>query len=209
MLTDGTVTKIWFECGENYMRFARAILAAQGAATVTDQNLIRELQEALFFWMPSIAGQDGPDGERAENDSMLLMGWNGGNETGCYGDRMLATIDALKKARNEALLSAERAREERNREHVRLNAEWMAKCEELRKERDHYQMAGETEAKFADEFREKAEHHERMRFAIGGCVTEDESRLICSIRYGENRWTGPSTLSWRRRRDRRCTALKQ
>jgi hypothetical protein len=35
--------------------------------------------------------------------------------------------------RNAALLDAERAREERNREHVRLNAEWMAKCEELRK----------------------------------------------------------------------------
>jgi hypothetical protein len=35
--------------------------------------------------------------------------------------------------RNAAQIDAERAREERNREHVRLNAEWMAKCEELRK----------------------------------------------------------------------------
>jgi hypothetical protein len=40
--------------------------------------------------------------------------------------------DSLRKRLSEALLSAERAREERNREHVRLNAEWMAKCEELR-----------------------------------------------------------------------------
>lgn len=38
----------------------------------------------------------------------------------------------------EALLSAERAREERNREHVRLNAEWMAKCEALRKDAARY-----------------------------------------------------------------------
>jgi hypothetical protein len=66
-------------------------------------------------------------------------------------------IDTLRRERSEALLSAERAREERNREHVRLNAEWMVKCEELRKERDHYQMAAEAEAKFADEFRENAE----------------------------------------------------
>jgi hypothetical protein len=43
-------------------------------------------------------------------------------------------IDSLRKSLSEALLDAERAREERNREHVRLNAEWMAKCEELRKD---------------------------------------------------------------------------
>lgn len=43
-------------------------------------------------------------------------------------------VEKLRKSRAEALLDAERAREERNREHVRLNAGWMAKCEELRKD---------------------------------------------------------------------------
>jgi hypothetical protein len=76
-------------------------------------------------------------------------------------------IAELERERADALLDAERAREERNREHVRLNAEWMAKCEELRKERDHYQMAAEAEAKFADEFREKAEElADKMRMDI-------------------------------------------
>jgi hypothetical protein len=38
----------------------------------------------------------------------------------------------LLRLNTEVLLDAERAREERNREHVRLNSEWMAKCEKLR-----------------------------------------------------------------------------
>jgi hypothetical protein len=49
-----------------------------------------------------------------------------------------ATTTDLRKQLAEALLDAERAREERNREHVRLNAEWMAKCEELRKDSERY-----------------------------------------------------------------------
>jgi hypothetical protein len=51
---------------------------------------------------------------------------------GCR-DPQIDEISSLRKKLAEALLDAERAREERNREHVRLNAEWMAKCEELRK----------------------------------------------------------------------------
>jgi Ead/Ea22-like protein len=57
---------------------------------------------------------------------------------------LLDEIASLHKSLSEALLDAERAREERNREHVRLNAKWMAKCEELRKDAAEI-VAGEIE----------------------------------------------------------------
>ncbi|WP_438391137.1 hypothetical protein [Caballeronia sp. DA-9] len=63
------------------------------AQSVRDEELaeakkhIADLQKALFYWMPSIAGQPNPDGERAANDAYLLFGWAAGDEENCYGDR--------------------------------------------------------------------------------------------------------------------------
>jgi hypothetical protein len=56
----------------------------------------------------------------------------------CVTQEVRLVTERLRRERAEALLDAERAREERNREHVRLNAEWIAKCEELRKDALRY-----------------------------------------------------------------------
>lgn len=44
---------------------------------------------------------------------------------------LLDRLEAAEKARKDAILDAERARDERNRVHVRLNAEWIEKTKTL------------------------------------------------------------------------------
>jgi len=58
-------------------------------------ELVQRLQRALDFWMPAIAGGDGPDSERAASDAALLIGLEK-YEADCYGDRMLDEIDRLR-----------------------------------------------------------------------------------------------------------------
>ena len=49
-------------------------------------------------------------------------------------DSLLSELEAANQKRKEAVMDAERAREERNREHVKLNAEWIEKTNALRAE---------------------------------------------------------------------------
>ena len=49
-------------------------------------------------------------------------------------DLLLAEVEAANQKRKEAQLDAEKAREERNRVHVKLNAEWIEKTNALRAE---------------------------------------------------------------------------
>ncbi|QTO46380.1 hypothetical protein [Burkholderia latens] len=49
-------------------------------------------------------------------------------------DLLLAEVEAANQKRKEAVLDAEKAREERNRVHVKLNAEWIEKTNALRAE---------------------------------------------------------------------------
>jgi hypothetical protein len=65
---------------------------AQGAETVAeDVSLVRELQKALFYWMPSIAGEDSPAGQKAAEHAYLLVGLND-NSLDCYGDQARASL---------------------------------------------------------------------------------------------------------------------
>lgn len=47
-------------------------------------------------------------------------------------NRLRAALEASDKKRKEAILDAEKARDERNRAHIKLNAEWIEKTAELR-----------------------------------------------------------------------------
>ncbi|HDR8949575.1 TPA: hypothetical protein QDA71_006692, partial [Burkholderia vietnamiensis] len=49
-------------------------------------------------------------------------------------DLLLAELEASDQKRKEAILDAEKARDERNRAHVKLNAEWIEKTNALRAE---------------------------------------------------------------------------
>ncbi|KVS06737.1 hypothetical protein WK29_23590 [Burkholderia vietnamiensis] len=49
-------------------------------------------------------------------------------------DLLLAEVEASDQKRKEAILDAEKARDERNRAHVKLNAEWIEKTNALRAE---------------------------------------------------------------------------
>ncbi|WP_131754065.1 hypothetical protein [Burkholderia vietnamiensis] len=49
-------------------------------------------------------------------------------------DLLLAEVEASDQKRKEAILDAEKARDERNRAHVKLNAEWIEKTNALRVE---------------------------------------------------------------------------
>jgi len=65
----------------------------------SERDHITRLQVALAFWMPSIAGEDSPDGARAAQDAMLLYGLDKDEEPDRYGNRardQLATVLADK-----------------------------------------------------------------------------------------------------------------
>lgn len=47
-------------------------------------------------------------------------------------DTLLAALESSDQRRKEAVLDAEKARDERNRIHVKLNAEWIEKTADLR-----------------------------------------------------------------------------
>ena len=49
-------------------------------------------------------------------------------------DSLLSELEAANQKRKAAVMDAERAREERNREHVKLNAEWIERTAALRAE---------------------------------------------------------------------------
>jgi hypothetical protein len=88
------VSKEEYENSEYRKR--RAPLASSPTAQ-DDKTIIRELQKALFYWMPSIAGQDSPAGIKAAEHSYLLYGLDD-NSTDCEGDRMMASIGIRNRA---------------------------------------------------------------------------------------------------------------
>jgi hypothetical protein len=57
---------------------------------------VTRLQFALDFWMPSIASEESSDGERAAQDAILQLGLDK-DASDCYGDRLCAEIEALRK----------------------------------------------------------------------------------------------------------------
>jgi hypothetical protein len=57
---------------------------------------VTSLQTALDFWMPSIASEESPDGERAAQDAILVLGLDK-VASDCYGDRICTEIEALRK----------------------------------------------------------------------------------------------------------------
>jgi hypothetical protein len=121
---------------------------------VTDYAKLREVSEAMN------AAVGSPDHCKFE---MLRMDFRNVTEP----DTILALLDemdSLRKSRAEALLDAERAREERNREHVRLNAEWMAKCEELRKDAQMVYQVKYESGGWIDHDKEKTEWFARMGY---------------------------------------------
>jgi hypothetical protein len=83
------------------IRLARAASTsanvAQGAEAVTeDISLVRELQKALFYWMPRIAGEDSPAGHKAAEHSYLLIGLDD-NSTECYGDQARSSLGIVNR----------------------------------------------------------------------------------------------------------------
>ncbi|CAB3729817.1 hypothetical protein LMG22037_05479 [Paraburkholderia phenoliruptrix] len=68
------------------------------AATVAndDLSLVRELQKALFYWMPAIAGEDSPAGQKAAEHAYLLIGFDG-NSLDCYGDQMRSSLGIVNR----------------------------------------------------------------------------------------------------------------
>lgn len=62
------------------------------------REVIRELQKALFYWMPSIAGEDSPAGQKAAEHAYLLYGVQDYSAE-CEGDRLMQSL----RIRNQAL----------------------------------------------------------------------------------------------------------
>jgi hypothetical protein len=60
------------------------------------REIIRELQKALFYWMPCIAGEDSPAGQKAAEHSYLLVGLDD-NSTECWGDQILHYVGTLNR----------------------------------------------------------------------------------------------------------------
>jgi hypothetical protein len=60
------------------------------------REIIRELQKALFYWMPRIAGEDSPAGQKAAEHSYLLVGLDD-NSTECWGDQILHYVGTLNR----------------------------------------------------------------------------------------------------------------
>ena len=92
-------------------------LASERAANarLTEENeaherVIARLQSAVAFWMPAIAGEEGPDSDRAAEDAMLLYGL-AEDATDCYGDRMRAEFERVRacNAQGDALVIEMRA----------------------------------------------------------------------------------------------------
>ncbi|MFM0435946.1 hypothetical protein PQQ84_05760 [Paraburkholderia strydomiana] len=67
---------------------------SQSAKVTEDVSLVRELQKALFYWMPGIAGEDSPAGQKAAEHAYLLVGLDD-NSTECWGDQILNYIGTL------------------------------------------------------------------------------------------------------------------
>jgi hypothetical protein len=67
------------------------------AVVMDERAIIRELQKALFYWMPSIAGEDSPAGHKAAEHSYLLVGLDD-NSLDCYGDQMRKSLAIANQA---------------------------------------------------------------------------------------------------------------
>jgi len=80
-----------------------------------------------------------------------------------------AELEASNQKRKEAVMDAERAREERNREHVKLNAEWVERTAALR---------AELEAREADR-------------------RDQLTRLLTTIEK-DSEWANPRAVDWTR-----------
>jgi hypothetical protein len=66
------------------------------SAEQDNREIIRELQKALFYWMPRIAGEDSPAGQKAAEHSYLLVGLDD-NSTECWGDQILHYVSTLNR----------------------------------------------------------------------------------------------------------------
>jgi hypothetical protein len=66
------------------------------SAEQDNREIIRELQKALFYWMPRIAGEDSPAGQKAAEHSYLLVGLDD-NSTECWGDQILHYVGTLNR----------------------------------------------------------------------------------------------------------------
>jgi hypothetical protein len=66
------------------------------AVVLDERATIRELQKALFYWMPRIAGEDSPAGRKAAEHAYLLVGLDD-NSTECWGDQILHYVGTLNR----------------------------------------------------------------------------------------------------------------
>lgn len=101
---DKAWSKSGCECGAGMPCECNRTAHLLGEAQQSDAELIQKLQKALFYWMPSIAGQGHPYGERAAEDSELLFGLDD-DSTECAGDRLWQYIGDVNRA-NERILDA-------------------------------------------------------------------------------------------------------
>lgn len=65
-------------------------------AEQTDREIVRALQKALFYWMPRIAGEDSPAGQKAAEHAYLLIGLDD-NLTECWGDQILHYVGIMNR----------------------------------------------------------------------------------------------------------------
>ncbi|MBR7998312.1 hypothetical protein [Burkholderia vietnamiensis] len=92
-------------------------------------------------------------------------------ETADAIDALLAEVEAANQKRKEAQLDAEKARDERNRVHVKLNAEWIEKTNALR---------AELEAAAADK-RDGHRYRELLGLLLAGDIPMSESSISLNV----------------------------
>lgn len=63
---------------------------------------IERLQRALWYWMPAIAGDGTPEGERAAEDGALLIGAGVDGDAPCWGDDILQALADVEGERDAA-----------------------------------------------------------------------------------------------------------
>lgn len=63
---------------------------------------IERLQRALWYWMPAIAGDGTPEGERAAEDGALLIGAGVDGNAPCWGDDILQALADVEGERDAA-----------------------------------------------------------------------------------------------------------
>ncbi len=82
--------------------------AAHAHITALRDDRLR-LQQALYFWMPSIAGEETPAGERAAKDAFLLISLDLKDEPSAYELGWIVMDSEAKLLRDERNLAEQRA----------------------------------------------------------------------------------------------------